>query len=129
VGRTGGRQILSLGAGCHDVGSTLHELCHAIGLYHEHMRYDRDQYLQIDWPNILPNMYDQFQKIPVFQYRPASNFDYNSIMIYGSKAFTRNGQRTMISRDPQAHILESHFKQNLARSDVININSLYGCQS
>ena len=35
VGRTGGQQLLSLGPGCHDVGSTLHELSHAIGLYHE----------------------------------------------------------------------------------------------
>ena len=106
MGRVGGRQLLSLGYGCHDIGSTLHELCHAIGLYHEHMRWDRDQYLKISWENMLPSMNDQFQKIPVTQYRPATNFDYNSIMIYGQKAFTRNGRDTMVPRDSRARITE-----------------------
>ncbi|KAI2804272.1 hypothetical protein BLOT_003251 [Blomia tropicalis] len=122
VGRSGGRQLLSLGYGCHDVGSTLHELCHAIGLYHEHMRYDRDQYLNIEWENIQP-----IDKVPISQYRPAAKFDYNSIMIYGSKAFSRNGRNTMTPRNRETKIIESHFKQSLARSDVININTLYGC--
>lgn len=127
VGRTGGQQLLSLGPGCHDVGSTLHELSHAIGLYHEHMRWDRDRYLNIAWQNIDPGMYDQFQKIPSSQYRPATGFAYDSIMIYGSKAFSKNGQNTMVPRDSRARIMESHFKSRLAQSDIININSLYSC--
>ena len=91
------------------------------------MRYDRDQYLNIEWENIQPSMYEQFQKVPISQYRPAAKFDYNSIMIYGSKAFSRNGRNTMTPRNRETKIIESHFKQSLARSDVININTLYGC--
>lgn len=91
------------------------------------MRYDRDKYLNILYKNIQPDMYDQFQKIPQSQYRPATNFDYGSIMIYGQTAFSKNGQNTMVPRDSRARIIESHFKSHLAQSDIININSLYGC--
>lgn len=91
------------------------------------MRWDRDRYLNIAWQNIDPGMYDQFQKIPSSQYRPATSFAYDSIMIYGSKAFSKNGQNTMVPRDSRARIMESHFKSRLAQSDIININSLYSC--
>lgn len=127
VGRAGGVQMVSLGDGCHDVGSTMHELCHAIGLYHEHMRYDRDQYLSIVWRNIMPTMYGQFQKIPYGRYHPVAQFDYNSIMIYGPDAFSKNDRDTMVPKWPGARIRESHFKTSLSQGDVININALYGC--
>lgn len=127
VGRAGGRQILSLGEGCHNVGSAIHELCHAIGLYHEHMRYDRDRYLQIVWRNIQPSMRSQFEKVSAAQYRPAADFDFNSIMIYGSRAFSKNRKVTMVPRVRGARIRESHYKRDLSRGDVININRLYEC--
>lgn len=129
MGRQGGRQIISLGRGCRDIGSIIHELCHAIGLYHEHMRYDRDSYLRIKWQNIVPSMFDQFEKIPVTEYRPAHKFDYNSIMIYGSKAFSKNGKDTMVPKNRKMSIYESHFKKKLSSADKTNINSLYDCSN
>ncbi|OTF84218.1 Metalloendopeptidase-like protein [Euroglyphus maynei] len=127
VGRMGGRQIVSLGDGCHDLGSIMHELCHAIGLYHEHMRYDRDHYLQIRWANIEPEMLEQFIRIPISEYKPAHRFDYNSIMIYGSKAFSKNGAPTMIPKNRAVTLRESHYKRSLSQADIININAMYGC--
>lgn len=34
------------------IGHTIHEMLHTLGVYHEHMRPDRDKYITIMWNNI-----------------------------------------------------------------------------
>ncbi|MCA9069566.1 MAG: hypothetical protein KDA84_11615, partial [Planctomycetaceae bacterium] len=60
VGRQGGRQFIELLQTTDSSsptknakkGTVLHELGHAIGLWHEHQRMDRDQHITILWDNI-----------------------------------------------------------------------------
>ena len=129
VGRVGGRQYLSLGSGCHDVGSAMHEILHALGFYHEHMRADRDQYLTINWQNIENGMKDQFQKVPESKARLYTRFDFNSIMIYGTKAFSKNGRNTMTPKVRNARMVESHYKSNLSPLDITALNTMYACRN
>lgn len=55
TGRTGGKQILSLGKGCQTKGVVIHELLHALGMLHEHCRFDRNQFIRINANNIKPS--------------------------------------------------------------------------
>ena len=57
VGRIGGGQQLNYASGSciTRFGTVLHELYHALGFYHEHSRWDRDDYVTIVWDNIDPS--------------------------------------------------------------------------
>lgn len=66
-------------------GIIIHELLHALGFFHEHARQDRDDYITINWSNIKPNYYHDFQKYTVTdQGYDISTLDEDSIMMYSS---------------------------------------------
>lgn len=53
VGRQGGPQFVHIGPDCtRSLGTPMHELMHALGFLHEHMRPDRDKYVYINYSNI-----------------------------------------------------------------------------
>nr|P0DM62.1 RecName: Full=Astacin-like metalloprotease toxin 5; AltName: Full=Loxosceles astacin-like protease 5; Short=LALP5 [Loxosceles gaucho] len=86
----GGPQPLSLGNGCTDFGTILHELGHSVGFDHEHSRTDRDEYLIIHERNIKNGSEHNFEKLLESKTRTIGPFDYDSIMLYGSYAFSRD---------------------------------------
>ncbi|XP_069479386.1 embryonic protein UVS.2-like isoform X1 [Ambystoma mexicanum] len=126
VGRGGGSQILSLSKnGCLSIGVIEHELMHNLGLYHEHSRKDRDNYIDIRWRYI--NRGDQ----PNFNKEMNANtldlaYDYGSVMHYGRNALTNTaGQDTIIPKpDPNVPIGQRFGMSNL---DIAKINKLYNC--
>ncbi|GFS91403.1 zinc metalloproteinase nas-7 [Nephila pilipes] len=82
---------ISLGIGCRNFGTILHELMHAIGFEHEHRRPDRNRYLKIHWNNIESENKSQFQKLRYDEYEWNDfQIDYKSIMMYDSYAFSKN---------------------------------------
>ncbi|CEF62982.1 Astacin-like metalloendopeptidase [Strongyloides ratti] len=89
VGRQGGRQQVSIGYGCDSLGIVAHETLHALGLWHEQSRYDRDDYIRIDWTKIFRGTQSNFEKrTPVTSDNMDMAYDLGSVMHYGSKAFS-----------------------------------------
>jgi hypothetical protein len=127
VGKTGGKQYLSLGNGCVYVGTVMHEFMHALGFYHEQSRTDRDDFIYIAWQNIYQGMEHNFDK---YSKELIDNlgqpYDYQSLMHYTKDAFSKNGQPTIIPRK-NVELIHSAYKYVPSDIDVAKLRSLYGC--
>lgn len=96
VGRIGGQQAL-LVAEKATKGAIIHEIGHALGLYHEHMRYDRDDYLIYHPENVKEGQEGQFNLLSSFGTTVVGDLDFNSIMLYSS--FTEsNGNGPVLTK-------------------------------
>ena len=128
IGRIGGEQILSLGDGCDFRGTVTHELLHAVGFYHHQNRSDRDEFLEILWDNIARGKESQFSKMAPEENTLLSEFDYNSIMLYGPRTFAKTFDRhTMKPKRDGVVLLEVVKKPGLSRLDIESVNKLYKC--
>jgi hypothetical protein len=81
-----GQQTISLGAGC-TTGSAIHEIGHAVGLWHEQSREDRDLFVTINWQNIEPGKEHNFDQ-HITDGDDIGTYDYGSIMHYPRTAFS-----------------------------------------
>ncbi|GFS53427.1 astacin-like metalloprotease toxin 1 [Nephila pilipes] len=126
-GRIGGEQSVSLGLGCHDLGTVTHELLHAVGFEHEHNRSDRDDYITINWENIDVGFEDSFEPLMPHEERLLTDFDFDSVMLYGSHAFSKDPElKTMEAIDGRP-MPEVYHKKGLSADDIKRVNMLYDC--
>jgi acylphosphatase len=119
VGMRGNEQFITLAEGC-DRGSTIHEICHAAGVWHEQSREDRDRFVRILWQNIQAGMEHNFNQ-HITDGDDVGNYDFGSIMHYPRWAFSRNGQDTIQPLGDQ----EIGQRQGLSDGDVAAINLMY----
>ncbi|XP_067136383.1 astacin-like metalloprotease toxin 5 isoform X3 [Centruroides vittatus] len=126
VGKIGGRQILNLDSGCWYFGVILHEVCHAIGLYHEHTRPDRDKYIKILWDNIIDGKKKVFE-INRFV-KICGPYSYDSIMHYHPTVFAKHGRESFEPTLPNVNIKDIFDRILLSDSDIECINKLYKCR-
>lgn len=125
IGRQGGRQKLSLGAGClYDSGTTVHEMLHAMGWYHEQSRDDRDSYIKIYWNNIASAMRYNFAKYNGAATTYGLKYDKKSVMQYGNRAFG-SGRITM--EDIANRNAQLGQRIRMTAPDIASVNIHYGC--
>ena len=105
----------------------IHEMGHAIGLWHEQSRRDRDTNVEVIFDNILDGEEHNFDK-HVDDGLDFGPYDTNSVMHYSSSAFARRDPltgrllTTIRSRIPTAAIAPS---ATLSPRDIAGINRLY----
>src|SRR5262245_5482128 len=93
VGRRTGQQFVNLAEGC-STGSTIHEIGHVIGLWHEQSREDRDLFVRINFAKITPGMEHNFDQ-HITDGDDVGAYDYGSIMHYPRNAFSIDGTDTI----------------------------------
>ena len=128
IGQQGGPQRISLAnPGCLHRGIAIHEMMHCAGFFHEQSRTDRDSYIEIRWQNIRAGVDYNFKK---YRYGQAStlgaSYDKSSVMHYGNYAFSKNGQKTIVSRSNPSETLGQ--RRGLSKIDIEQLKKYYKCR-
>lgn len=121
IGKTGGKQKITLSDKA-KVGNILHEMLHACGIAHEHCRNDRDIFIQINSSNIKPDRKHNFiiSSGDVF-----GTYDYESIMHYSAKAFTKNGKDTISIKPGHGEHPNMGQRDAMTATDMDGVKELY----
>lgn len=122
IGRIGGVQYVQLASGCHK-GKVIHELLHALGMYHEHARCDRDSYVTIQSDYIEAGKSGNFAKHCDFA-TDYHSYAEGSVMHYGPLTFSSDDiHPTIVSKRG----LDSEMGQRtgMGSTDKATINTLY----
>jgi titin len=133
VGRVGGQQLMRIGSNAWNRGTIVHEMGHALGLWHEHQREDRDTYVTILWDNIPQESWGNFVKISELGTGPGVNvgaYDFQSVMHYSQTAFSSAPNLNSIVPKPAynqyLNNLGAPFDRTLSKLDRAGIAAIYG---
>jgi hypothetical protein len=125
VGRPKDGQLARLYLGdtkCFLSESLVHYFGHVFGLIHEHQRPDRTTFIDVLYPNIL--IVQQYQFVRLGDGRTLGAYDFLSIMHYDGKAFTANGQNTLVAKVP--YVWNGNPNSQISKGDQDAIASIYG---
>lgn len=128
---------MNLSSSCNTNGSAAHELGHALGLWHEQSRPDRDMYINVKYENIVSEEIAEknfgILSESTFSKVPPVSYDIESIMHYGSKAFTKDQKKNTIEAREDApwdmcdNTDNMGQRQNISHKDALRVKLLYGC--
>ncbi|KAL4703517.1 hypothetical protein ACJJTC_018101 [Scirpophaga incertulas] len=117
-----GVQMVIFGYNCLSLGEIVHEIMHVLGFSHEHTRPDRDEHITIVWDNIKPS-YKKYFQVQSENHLLNIPYDYSSVLHYPSRAFSKNGQVTILSRENNQKFGQ---RDGLSVTDIEKVGLIYG---
>ena len=122
VGMEGGGAQSIGGSGACTTGTILHEMGHALGLFHEQSRIDRDSYVHYMEQNIDKPQHGNFDLVDPGV--DSGLYNYASIMEYGPFSFNRDGLSPTLETIPAGMPLGTDMPQ-YTTGDLDGIERLY----
>lgn len=119
----GGQQLNVNSPKCVKKGIVMHEMLHAVGFAHQQSASNRDEYVKILWENISEGHEHNFNKyndsvVTDFGY----SYDYQSLMHYSAKAFSKNTKDTIEARKPMKTLGQ---RKGFTDIDISKVNKMY----
>lgn len=108
------------------IGTVIHEILHALGFYHEQSRYDRDQYVKINYRNIPNDKLINFEKMPRDEMKTFNvRYDMESVLHYSAYAFSKNNKMTIESRGDKSLNQVMGQREGFSKEDIEKVNAMY----
>uniref|UniRef100_A0A0N5BK28 Metalloendopeptidase n=1 Tax=Strongyloides papillosus TaxID=174720 RepID=A0A0N5BK28_STREA len=93
-------QTIGIAKRCERLGSVIHEVLHALGIFHEHSRRDRNKYVTIIEKNIIPEHKVQFKIVEDYEGKTYGiPYDYGSAMHYERAAGGIQNRTTIVPKN------------------------------
>lgn len=122
VGRQGGEQVLFLNKNMPE-SVVVHEMLHALGMWHEQSRSDRDNFVKVNLDNVKEEYKHNFQIEPGIA---IGDYDYQSIMHYPADAFAVSGGNASIQCKNGQAVSNCKLGGNvLSAKDIAALNRLF----
>lgn len=120
IGRQGGPQRVYISDAA-TYGNVMHEIGHVLGLWHEHSRERRDEFIQIDLSNVIDEFHLNFDQ-KIADGDDFGEYDYDSIMHYPEDAFAKDPARRTIHVPDGRKIGQ---RDHLSAGDIAAVKNMY----
>jgi hypothetical protein len=125
VGRIGGNQEVFLHPDCVTQGIFEHEIMHVLGVFHEHTRTDRDDYVDVHFENIMEGYDGNFLRRSSDHTTDLGvGYDYGSVMHYGEYDFSKDWG-VLKTIDARGQVVGQ--RDGMSPEDIEQLRLMYKC--